>query len=48
MTRKEMCNYLGLQLETISRALLRFQRLGFIEVRGKLIPIVDRSGLERI
>jgi CRP/FNR family transcriptional regulator len=48
MTREEMGNYLGLQLETVSRALSKFQKAGFIDVHGKQIHIVDRSGLERI
>lgn len=48
MTREELGSYLGLQLETVSRALSKFQKAGFIEVHGKHIHVVDRSGLERI
>lgn len=48
MTREEMGNYLGLQLETVSRSLSKFQKTGFIEVNGKQIHIVDRRGLEHI
>ena len=45
MTRGEIGNYLGLTVETISRLLGRFQKLGVISVQGKYITINDLNGL---
>lgn len=41
MTREEIGSYLGLKLETISRALSHFQELGLMEVQQKHIRIID-------
>ncbi|WP_137957866.1 helix-turn-helix domain-containing protein [Burkholderia sp. 4M9327F10] len=35
-------------VRSVRRALSKFQKAGFIEVRGKQIRIVERSRLERI
>ncbi|WP_199030499.1 helix-turn-helix domain-containing protein [Ralstonia sp. ASV6] len=48
MTREEIGSYLGMQLETVSRALSRFQREGWIAVSGKQIGIVKKSALSEL
>jgi CRP/FNR family transcriptional regulator, anaerobic regulatory protein len=48
MTREEIGSYLGLKLETISRAMSRFQEEGLIEVRTKHIKIIDLDALRRM
>ena len=48
MTREEIGSYLGLKLETISRALSRFQEEGLISVRHKHVKINDFTGLRRL
>ena len=45
MTREEIGSYLGLKLETISRAFSQFQSDGIVTVRNKSIEIDD---LERL
>lgn len=39
MTRSDIGNYLGLTVETISRLLGRFQKIGLLTVQGKYITI---------
>jgi CRP/FNR family transcriptional regulator len=48
MTREEMGSYLGLQLETVSRSLSRFQRARVIAVHGRHIRILDPAALGRV
>jgi CRP/FNR family transcriptional regulator len=48
MTREEIGSYLGLKLETISRAMSRFQDEGLIEVRTKHVKIKDMDALRRM
>ena len=48
MTRAEIGSYLGLKLETVSRAFSRLQDNGLLVVRQRRIRIVDRVGLERL
>lgn len=48
MTREEMGSYLGLKLETVSRAFSRFQEEGLIGVQQKHIRILDIPGLKTI
>ncbi len=48
MTREEIGSYLGLKLETVSRAFSRFQDEGFISVHQKHIRILDIAGLKRL
>jgi CRP/FNR family transcriptional regulator len=48
MTREEIGSYLGLKLETISRALSRFQEEGLLDVRTKRVKILDLDALRRM
>jgi CRP/FNR family transcriptional regulator, anaerobic regulatory protein len=48
MTREEIGSYLGLKLETVSRAFSRFQEDGLIGVQQKHIHILDVDGLHRV
>ena len=48
MTREEIGSYLGLKLETVSRAFSRFQEEGLVAVQQKHIRILDTPGLKRI
>ena len=48
MSREEIGSYLGMTLETVSRTLSRFQDDKLIEVRGKLIRILDADRLQRV
>jgi CRP/FNR family transcriptional regulator len=48
MTRAEIGSYLGLQLETVSRQLARFQREGLIQVEGRRVKLLDRVALSRL
>jgi CRP/FNR family transcriptional regulator, anaerobic regulatory protein len=46
MDRRDIANYLGLTIETVSRTMSALQREGTIEVRGKLVGILDRQALQ--
>lgn len=48
MSREEIGSYLGLTLETVSRTLSRFQNQKRIEVRGKLIRVLDPNLLQAV
>ncbi|MEZ2350950.1 helix-turn-helix domain-containing protein [Caballeronia sp. RCC_10] len=48
MTRDDIGSYLGMTLETVSRTLSRFDKLGLIEAQGKSIRIRDFDGLRGI
>jgi CRP/FNR family transcriptional regulator len=48
MTREEIGSYLGLKLETVSRAFSRFQDEGLISVQQKHIRIVDIPRLKTL
>jgi CRP/FNR family transcriptional regulator len=48
MTRDEIGSYLGMNLETVSRAMSKFQMEGLIGVRQKFIRILNRAGIERV
>jgi CRP/FNR family transcriptional regulator len=48
MTREEIGSYLGLQLETISRLLSRFQSEGLLVVQGRAVKICDLPALHRL
>lgn len=48
MTREDIGSYLGLKLETVSRALSRLGEQGLIRARGKQIDIVDLQGLRDV
>jgi CRP/FNR family transcriptional regulator len=48
MTREEIGSYLGLKLETVSRAFSKFQDDGLVNVQQKHIRIVDIDGLRAL
>lgn len=48
MTRDEIGSYLGLKLETVSRAFSKFQEGGLISVQQKHIRIIDLDGLRKL
>lgn len=48
LTREEIGSHLGIQQETVSRLLSRFQRDGLIGVRGRTVRIVDGAALRRL
>jgi CRP/FNR family transcriptional regulator, anaerobic regulatory protein len=48
MKRQEIGSYLGLQLETVSRALSHFARGVIATVRQKTIQLIDLEALRRI
>ena len=48
MTRDEIGSYLGLKLETVSRAFSRFSEMGLITVQQKHVRIVDPDGLKAL
>jgi CRP/FNR family transcriptional regulator len=48
MTRDEIGSYLGLKLETVSRAFSRFQDEGLLEVKQRSIRIVDEEALRKL
>jgi CRP/FNR family transcriptional regulator len=47
MTRDEIGSFLGLKLETVSRAFSRFQEDGLLEVKQRSVRIVDEEALHR-
>jgi CRP/FNR family transcriptional regulator len=48
MTRGDIGNYLGLRVETVSRAFSRLEERGVVEVNGRKVRIIDLAALERI
>jgi len=48
MTREEIGSYLGLKLETVSRAFSHFQDEGLLEVKQRDIRVLDEVGLRRV
>jgi CRP/FNR family transcriptional regulator len=48
MTRAEIGSFLGLKLETVSRALSRFAQDNLIEVNQKHLRIIDQDGLRAV
>lgn len=48
MSREEMGSFLGLKLETVSRALSKFQASGLLFVRQRQIRITDPTGLQQL
>lgn len=48
MGRKEIANYLGLALETVSRTFTQFQEEGVLQVEGKHICVTDQERLEKL
>jgi DNA-binding transcriptional regulator YhcF (GntR family) len=45
MDRRDMANYLGLTIETVSRTLSWMQKEGMLKVRGKLVQLLDSDAL---
>ena len=48
MTREEIGSYLGLKLETVSRAFSRFQEEGVLRVRQRQIEVLQPEALQRL
>lgn len=48
MTRQDIGNYLGLTIETVSRAMSALSQAGLIDVDHRCVNIRDRVGLKRI
>ncbi|MGH6622413.1 MAG: helix-turn-helix domain-containing protein, partial [Burkholderiaceae bacterium] len=48
MTRAEIGSFLGLKLETVSRAFSHFVRDGLIELDNRRVRIVSAAGLRRV
>jgi CRP/FNR family transcriptional regulator len=48
MTREEIGSYLGLKLETVSRAFSKFQEDGILEVRQRHIEVLDPQRLQSL
>jgi CRP/FNR family transcriptional regulator, anaerobic regulatory protein len=48
MSRTDIGNYLGLTVETVSRVLGRFQKIGVLTVDNKEIVIADPTGLRAV
>lgn len=48
MTREEIGSYLGLKLETVSRAFSKFSDDGIIEVKQRYVRIIEPDALKKI
>lgn len=48
MTREEIGSYLGLKLETVSRAFSKFQEDGVLEVKQRQIRVLDLDALHKL
>jgi CRP/FNR family transcriptional regulator len=48
MTREEIGSYLGLKLETVSRAFSKFQDDGVLEVKQRQVRVLDEAALRLI
>ena len=48
MTREEIGSYLGLKLETVSRAFSKFQDDGVLEVKQRQVRVLDESALRQL
>ncbi len=48
MTREEIGSYLGLKLETVSRAFSKFQDEGLLEVKQRQIHVLKPEGLQAL
>jgi CRP/FNR family transcriptional regulator, anaerobic regulatory protein len=48
MTREEIGSYLGLKLETVSRAFSKFVADGIVEVKQRQVRIIDQGALKNI
>jgi len=48
MTREEIGSQLGLKLETVSRLFSRFHAEALIQVRGRIVTLIDRMALQQL
>ena len=48
MTREEIGSYLGLKLETVSRAFSRFQEEGILSVKQRHIEVLNADALQKL
>ena len=48
MTREEIGSYLGLKLETVSRAFSHFQEVGLLTVKQRHIEVLNADGLQNL
>ena len=48
MTREEIGSYLGLKLETVSRAFSHFQEAGLLTVKQRHIEVLNADGLQNL
>ena len=48
MTREEIGSQLGLKLETVSRLFSRFHDEALIQVRGRIVTLLDRIALQQL
>jgi CRP/FNR family transcriptional regulator len=48
MTREEIGSYLGLKLETVSRAFSKFQDDGVLEVRQRQLRVLNQEALRQL
>jgi CRP/FNR family transcriptional regulator len=48
MTREEIGSYLGLKLETVSRAFSKFQDSGLLEVKQRQVRVLDADALQKL
>lgn len=48
MTREEIGSYLGLKLETVSRAFSKFSEEGILEVKQRHVKIIEPEALKKI
>ena len=48
MTREEIGSYLGLKLETVSRAFSKFHEDGVLEVKQRQVRVIDEAALRQL
>lgn len=48
MTRRDIANYLGMAMESVSRVLTRFQQRGWVEIHGHEITISDSLAIRNL
>ena len=48
MTREEIGSFIGLTLESVSRAFARFQKGNLLSVKGKSVTDLDLRGLRQV
>jgi CRP/FNR family transcriptional regulator len=48
MSREEIGSYLGMKLETVSRAFSKFSDEGIIEVKQRYVGILNPAALKKI